>query len=464
MDACAGPWASGTIGSMKASETRYVTTVDGIHIAYQQLGDGPTDIVFTPGFLSNVDTIWGDGGHGELFRKLAALGRLIVFDRRGSGLSDRPDRADSLALELGLNDLRAVLDATGSERPVLFGYEDGGTLSAMFAATYPNRVSAVILFSPWVKGRRSPDYPWAWSEVEQDAWDDRVEEGWGTARFVHELLRSEAPDHVATDTFVEGFARHLRSCGSPGAVLAIERMQAQIDARPILPTISVPTLAVKRRDEARSSDEVRHIVDMIPGGQLVEVPGNEGVAFLGKVDALVAEVEAFIRKVKDEERTFDRHLASVLFTDVVGSTAQAAELGDRSWKALIERHHAIVRAMLARYRGVEIDNAGDGFFSTFDGPARAISCARRIIEALEPSGLTVRAGVHTGEVETINGKVGGLTVVIGARIGALAGPSEILVSRTVRDLVAGSDLAFEDAGEHELKGVPDRWHLFRAVD
>ena len=241
-------------------------------------------------------------------------------------------------------------------------------------------------------------------------------------------------------------------------------MQAQIDARPILPTISVPTLAVKRRDEARSSDEVRHIVEMIPGGQLVEVPGNEGVAFLGDVDALVTEVEAFIRKVKDEERTFDRHLASVLFTDVVDSTAQAAELGVRSWKALIERHHVIVRAMLARYRGVEIDNAGDGFFSTFDGPARAISCARRIIEALEPSGLTVRAGVHTGEVETINGKVGGLTVVIGARIGALAGPSEILVSRTVRDLVAGSDLAFEDAGEHELKGVPDRWQLFRAVD
>ena len=448
---------------MKAPETRYVTTVDGIHIAYQQMGDSQTDIVFTPGFLSNVDTIWDDGGHRELFRKLAALGRFIVFDRRGTGLSDRPDRADSLALELGLNDLRAVLDATGAERPVLFGYEDGGTLSLMFAATYPDRVAAVILFSPWVKGRASADYPWAWSEVEQDAWDDRVEKGWGTTGFVRELLRSEAPDLVPTDTFVEGFARYLRSCGSPGAVLAIERMQAQIDARPILSTISVPTLAVKRRDEARSSDEVRHIVDMIPGAKFVEVPGNEGIAFLGDVDALVGAVEAFVNTVKNEEGSFDRHLASVLFTDVVGSTAQAAELGDRSWKALIERHHAIVRAMLARYRGLEIDTAGDGFFSTFDGPARAITCAQRIIEALEPTGLTVRAGVHTGEVETINGKVGGLSVVIGARIGALAGPSEILVSRTVKDLVAGSHLSFEDAGEHELKGVPDRWQLFRTV-
>ena len=448
---------------MDRPETRYVSTVDGIHIAYRVVGDRGPDIVLTPGYISNVDTMWTDGAHAELLGKLAELGRLIVFDRRGIGLSDRPDQADALALELGLNDLRAVLDVTGSERPLLFGYEDGGTLAAMFAAAHPGRVSALVLFSPWVKGRRSPDYPWAWSDDEQQKQDDRVEHGWGSEDFVRGLLSVEAPSLVATDDFVEAFARYLRSCASPGTVLAIERMQAEIDARAILPTISVPTLTLIRRNPVRTLDEVRYITELIPGAKLIELSGDEELAFLGDVDELVASVRAFVEGIRDEEQDFERFLATVLFTDVVDSTAQAAELGDRSWKALIERHDTVVRAMVTRYHGAVMDTAGDGVFATFDGPARAVRCARQIIDSLEPTGLRIRAGVHTGEAQMINGKVGGLAVAIGARVGALAHASEVLVSQTVKDLVAGSGLTLEDAGEHELKGVPDRWHLFRVV-
>lgn len=445
-------------------KTRYVQTVDGVYIAYQVLGDGPTDIVFTPGFISNVDTAWEQGGWGELFRKLAEIGRLIIFDRRGTGLSDRPDQVESLALELGMNDLRAVMDAIGSIRPVLFGFEDGAMLAAMFAAANPDRACAIILLSAWAKGRRSPDYPWAWSDAELQAWEQRVKEDWGTERFARWLLASEAPEHERDERFVEGFTRYMRSCASPGVVLAIFKMHEQIDARPILPTISVPTLILKRtRDVERSDDEARYITSMIPGAKLFELAGKEQVPFLGDIDAIVRSVERFIAGVRNEETEFDRFLASVLFTDVVSSTARTAELGDRSWKALIERHHAIVRAMLTRYRGTEIDTAGDGFFSTFDGPARAVKCAQQIIDSLEPTGLQIRAGVHTGEVQTVDGKVGGLGVVIGARVGALAAPSEILVSQTVKDLVAGSGLRFADAGEHDLKGVPDRWRLYRVV-
>jgi pimeloyl-ACP methyl ester carboxylesterase len=375
-----------------------------VHIAYQLVGHGSPDIVYTPGFISNIDRVWAEGGHGELLEKFAGLGRLIVFDRRGTGLSDRPNEAESLALELGLNDLRAVLDAAASTRPVLFGYEDGGTLAAMFAAAHPDRVSALILFSPWVKGRRSPDYPWAWSHEEQLDWERRVEDGWGSEPFVRWLFDSEAPGRPLDHAFVEAFARYLRSCASPGTVLAIEKMQAQIDARPILPTISVPTITLRRQNPTRSLDEVRHITDMIPAAQLVELSGNEQVPFLGNVGELVRTVEMFVDGIRDEEQQFDRSLATVLFTDIVGSTARAAKIGDRAWKVLVERHHAIVRALLTRYRGSVVDTAGDGFFSTFDGPARAVRCAQQIIDALEPTGLEIRAGVHTGEIQTIDGK------------------------------------------------------------
>jgi class 3 adenylate cyclase len=450
---------------MEVPDTHYVETVDGVYIAYQVLGEGEIDIVFAGPFISNVDTAWELGGWGELFRGIAALGRLIIFDRRGSGLSDRPNEPGSLALEVGMNDLRAVLDATGSERPVLFGFEDGAMLAAMFAASNPDRASALIMFSAWAKGQRSPDYPWAWSPEEGETWVTRVKADWGTEDFVRALLSEDADDNRLDANFVRGFARYIRSCASPGAVLALDRMHQQIDARPILRTLSVPTLSLKRADDPeRSREEAEYITSLIPGARLVELAGKEHRPFLGDVNEIVRAVGEFVHEVRTEEADFDRFLASVLFTDVVQSTSRAAELGDQRWRELLERHHAIVRAMLVRYRGTEVGTAGDGFFSTFDGPARAVRCAEQIVRSLEPTGLEIRAGVHTGEVQIIDGKIGGLGVVIGARIGSLAGPSEILVSQTVKDLVAGSGLMFEDAAEHDLKGVPDRWRLYRVID
>ena len=450
---------------MQRPTTRYVETVDGVHIAYQVVGDGPIDIVYSAGFVSNVDTAWEEGHQGAFLRGLASLGRLIIFDRRGIGLSDRPDRVESLALELGVNDMRAVMDAAGSERAVLFGFEEGGTLAAMFAAGHPDRASALILFSPWVKGWWSPDYPWAYSADELAEWNRHIAEEWGTEAFARWNLGIGAPGLETDERFVADWARYYRSCASPGTMQAIDAMHEAIDARAILPTVSAPTLTLQRTGDTHmgSLEEVRYITSLIPGAKMVELPGTAHPPYFGDVDSVVRAVEGFLAGVHREESEFDRSLASVLFTDVVGSSARAAELGDREWSDLIERHHAIVRAMLTRYRGNEIDTAGDGFFATFDGPARAVRCAQQIIQALEPTGLEVRAGVHTGEVRTIDSKIGGLGVVIGARVGALAGASEVLVSQTVKDLVAGSGLAFEDAGEHDLKGVPDRWHLYRVV-
>ncbi|MEO8425353.1 MAG: adenylate/guanylate cyclase domain-containing protein [Actinomycetota bacterium] len=449
---------------MDRPETRYAKTVDGVHIAYQVVGDGPTDIVYSAGFVSNVDIAWVEGHQEVFFRGLATLGRLIIFDRRGIGLSDRPDRVESLALELGVNDLRAVMDAAGSERAMLFGFEEGGTLAAMFAAAHPDRASALILFSPWVKGSWSPDYPWGSSGDEHAEWSRRVAEEWGTEGFARWLIGLANPGKESDDRYVAECARYHRSCSSPGMMQAIDAMNDATDARAVLPTVSAPTLTLQRTEDAMGSlDEVRYITSLIPGAKMVELQGTAHPPYVGDVDSIVRAVEGFLSGVHREEAEFDRSLASVLFTDVVGSTARAAQLGDHEWSELIERHHAIVRAMLTRYRGKEIDTAGDGFFATFDGPARAVRCAQQIIQGLEPTGLEIRAGVHTGEVRAIDRKVGGLGVVIGARVGALAGASEVLVSQTVKDLVAGSGLEFEDAGEHELKGVPDLWHLYRVV-
>lgn len=450
---------------MELPKTRYTKTVDGVHIAFQVLGAGPTDIVYLPGWISNVETNWDDGHCARLFRALADVGRLIVFDRRGTGLSDRPDRAESLALELGMNDLQAVLDATASKKPVLFGYEDGGTLALMFSAAFPDRVSAVVLYAALVKGHRATDYPFRDTVEEIDEWIRRVDTEWGSDELTRWIVANGAPDRQNDDAFIQSLGRWLRSCASPGSVQAMDAMLRDMDARAILPTVSAPTLTLCRTENGYApAEEARYITSLIPGARLVELSGNADPPNLGDVDELVRAIGTFVAGVRLEEAEFDRYLASVLFTDVVGSTAHASELGDRSWAQVLERHHSIVRAMLTRYRGTEVDTAGDGFFATFDGPARAIRCAQQIVAALEPTGLQVRAGVHTGEVQTIDGKAGGLAVVIGARVGALAGPSEVFVSQTVRDLVAGSGINFEDRGEHELKGVPGRWHCYRAVE
>jgi pimeloyl-ACP methyl ester carboxylesterase/class 3 adenylate cyclase len=446
-------------------ETRYANTIDGLSIAYQVLGQGPFDLVYTDGWISNVDARWDVLPFGAFFRQLASISRLILFDRRGSGLSDRPPQAESLALEHGVDDLRAVMDAAGSERAVLFGFEDGGMLAGMFATTHPDRTVALVLFAPWAKAIKTPDWPFGWTEAEQEEWDRHVAAEWGTTAFARWNVSKAAPGRERDVVFVEAVARYFRACASPAAVEAIDAMQMEIDARQVLRSIHVPALVMNRVDDGMQPvEEARLIADTIPGAQLVELPGREHPPFVGDTDRVVEELHRFITSIRSEEAALERVLATVMFTDIVGSTDRAAALGDRAWGEVLERHHELVRAMLARYRGTEVDTAGDGFFATFDGPARATKCARAIVEGVKPLGIEVRAGVHTGEVESLAGKTGGMAVVIGSRVGAKAQASEVLASQTVKDLTAGSGLVFEDAGEHDLKGVPDLWHLYRVLE
>jgi class 3 adenylate cyclase len=443
---------------------RYTKTIDGLHIAYQVVGTGPFDLLYAPGWFSNLECVWDMPQLGDFLAELASFSRLILFDRRGFGLSDSPTTTGSWSLEVGVDDIRAVLDAAGSERAVVFGMDDSGALSAVFAASHPARVSALVLFGVFAKGLRSPDYPWGWTPQQDVAWMKRVESHWGTEEFWTDssyICPQISGDPVA----VRAWARYARLSASRGTALAIARMQAQTDVRAILPAVMVPTLVMHRTDDpAEPVEQARYIGAQVPNAEVVELPGNEHAPFAGDAERVLRELHRFVSAVRDEEAEFDRVLATVLFTDLVGSTERAATMGDGAWRDLVERHHTVIRGLLARYRGTEVDTAGDGFFATFDGPARAVRCAQAIIDALQPLGLDVRAGVHTGEVETIDGKTGGLAVNIGARVAASAGPRELLVSSTVKDLTAGSGLAFEDAGQHELKGIPDRWRLFRVVD
>jgi class 3 adenylate cyclase len=363
-----------------------------------------------------------------------------------------------------MDDIRAVMDSAGSERAVLFGTDEGGALCTLFAASDPGRVSALVLFAVWAKYFRSPDYPWGWTEQQDEAWMQRLETHWGTEEFWADSSYV-SPEVCGDPARVRAWARYARLSASRGAALALGRMQAQTDIRAVLPTVMVPTLVMHRIDDtAEPVEQARYIGEQVPNAEVVELPGSEHAPFAGDAERVLRELRRFVSAVRDEEAEFDRVLATVLFTDLVASTERAAAVGDRAWRELVERHHAVIRALLGRYRGREVDTAGDGFFATFDGPARAVRCARAIIDAVQPLGLDVRAGVHTGEVETIDGKTGGLAVTIGARVAASAAPRELLVSSTVKDLTAGSGLEFEDAGRHELKGIPEPWHLFRVVN
>jgi pimeloyl-ACP methyl ester carboxylesterase/class 3 adenylate cyclase len=439
-------------------ETRYVRTEDGVHVGYQVFGEGPYDFVLNDGWLSNVDANWDVSEFAPFLRALARRARVIMFDRRGFGVSDRPSSPEDMTLDKGLDDLRAVLDAAGSERAVMYGFEAGAALSLLFAGSYPERTQGLILVAPLVCYWRSADFPWGSTEVEAREWDEWIERSWGTV----ELWRWNIEEMGATpnEDELREWARWSRLAASPQAALNIDRVERQIDVRALLPQIRVPTLVVlSERDRDRTWGAAPWVAEQIPGARYVEIPN--ALHWMRAEDVLFfEEIDRFVSGIRDEEAEFDRVLATVLFTDIVGSTERAVELGDRAWRDLVERHHAAVRGMLGRYRGTEVDTAGDGFFATFDGPARGVRCAQQIVEAVRPLGLEVRAGVHTGEVQTIDGKVGGLGVVIGSRLGSLAGPSEVLVSQTVKDLVAGSGLAFEDRGRHALKGVPDEWQLY----
>jgi class 3 adenylate cyclase/pimeloyl-ACP methyl ester carboxylesterase len=446
-------------------ETRYTKTVDGVHIAYQVLGHGPVDFVLvTSSYTSNIEIAWEWRYSASLFRGLAARGRLLVFDRRGTGLSDGVIGERLPSLDARMDDIRAVMDAADSERAVLCGLEDGGALCFLFGATYPERTAGIITIGASSRGSWAPDYPWTWNEEEWAEWLNKIEAGWGTAEFVQDLVRWVFPSHAEDAEFVRGYARVVRHSLSPGDAVVAERMFKETDVRHVLPAIQAPTLVLHfAEDQVESAQEGHYIAEHIPGAVFVELPGVDHGTWISSPSRF-SDIDRFLASLRAEQQEFDRVLATVLFTDIVGSTEKAAELGDRAWKQLLDRHHRVVRGLLGRYRGREIDTAGDGFFATFDGPARGVRCAQAIAGAVQPLGLEIRAGLHTGEIEIDGDDVRGIAVHIGARVGALAGPSQILVSSTVKDLVAGSGLTFEDASEHELKGVPDRWHLYRVME
>jgi class 3 adenylate cyclase/pimeloyl-ACP methyl ester carboxylesterase len=394
-------------------------------------------------------------------RRLASFCRLIRFDKRGTGMSDRVSGVPTL--ETRMDDVRAVMDATGCERAALIGLSEGGPMSILFAATYPERAWALALCGTFARVRWAPDYPIGASDEEARRDDEEIEQRWGEPEEALALAREVAPE--SSDDELQAFATMIRQSASPGAALALNRMNDEIDVRDVLPAIRVPTLVLNREGEHPFIRQgSAYLAQHIAGARYVELPGSSHAPFAGDSESYVRAIEGFLQEAWAEEASAepepDRVLATILFTDIVGSTAKAVELGDARWRELLEQHHATVRRLLLRHRGTELDTAGDGFFASFDGPARGIRCARAITESVRDLGIEVRAGLHTGECERMNSKVGGIAVHIGARVAAEAGPGEVVVSSTVKDLVAGSGIAFHDRGAAELKGVPGEWRLF----
>ena len=437
---------------MDVPETRYAKSGD-LSIAYQVVGKGPLDLIYVPGWISNVELMWEEPAHAHVLERLAKFSRLILFDKRGTGLSD-PVPLDRLpTLEERMDDVRAVLDAVDCRQAAVFGFSEGGLMSVLFAATYPERTTALALYGVFAKRIKSDDYPWAPAPEDRKREIEDLERNWSERMDLDKLAPSE------DDAFKNRLATYFRRSASPGAAVALMRMNTQIDVRDVLPSIQAPTLVLHRTDDLDANvAEGRWVAEHIPGAKFVELPGDAHTLWAGDTDALVDEIEEFLTGARRGPEP-DRVLATVLFTDIVGSTQQATKLGDRRWRELLERHHALVRKELDRFNGRGLDTAGDGFLATFDGPARAIRCAGAIESGVQVLGLEVRAGVHTGECELFGDKVAGLAVHTGARIASEAGAGEVLVSQTVKDLVAGSGISFEDRGEHELKGV-GAWRLY----
>jgi pimeloyl-ACP methyl ester carboxylesterase/class 3 adenylate cyclase len=440
---------------------RYAKSGD-VNVAYGIVGDGPFDLVFVGGWvLSTLEVAW-EGPAADTLSRLASFSRLIVFDKRGTGLSDRTTGIPDL--ETRMDDIRAVMDAAGSKRAAILGVSEGGPMTLLFAATYPDRTAAAILYGTGPSNKRTDDYPWGLTPEE---WDERIRREaprLGTDEWVDERLAAFSPSLAHDEAAKRWWRRWVRASASPGAVLALRHMNRGIDVRQILRTISVPTLVLHPvDDEVSFLDEGRYLAERIPGAEMVELPGADHGWWVHP-EEIGRETERFLRGLWDRGEwdvvETDRVLATVLFTDIVDSTAKLAEMGDRRWREVAQQHHSIVRRQLLRFSGREIDTAGDGFFASFDGPARAIRCACAIRDAVSDLGLEVRAGLHTGECEVLDGKVGGIAVHIGARVAGQAGPGEVLVSSTVKDIVSGSGIRFQERGHAELKGVPGQWSLY----
>jgi class 3 adenylate cyclase len=443
-------------------ETHYAKS-GGVNIAYQVVGDSSIDIVAIPALITHVELLWEHPPLARFLSRLGSFSRLIILDPRGTGLSDRVPDSALPTLEERMDDVRAVQEAVGSERAALLAFYDVGPMAALFAATYPERTSALILYGSFPRWLQADDYPWGLPYSEYDRLLAATETSWGP-RFFRFLAVAGSPSSAHDEDFQSWWAKVMRFGVSPGAAKAIFRMAGATDVREILPSIRVPTLILQRTDVNPLNQHPqagRYMAERIPSAKLVEFPGVDWHPFRGDQDAILDEVAEFLTGMRLTP-TSDRVLATILFTDIVDSTRRAAEVGDDRWRDLLERHHGVVRRQLERFRGREINTAGDGFLATFDGPARAIQCGNALAAAVHALGLEIRAGVHTGEVEIMGEDVGGIAVHIAARVMAQAGAGEVLVSGAVPPLVAGSGLEFEDRGMHGLKGVPGEWRLYAA--
>ena len=429
--------------------TRYAKSGD-VHIAYQVFGEGPVNLVLAPPFVSNIENYWDEPDFARWLLRLASYARVVMLDKRGTGMSDRV--AELPGLDERIDDLRAVMDAVGMEQAALLGMSEGGPLTALFAATYPERCRALVLYGTFARFTS-----WLPTEEALEGFLGYIDQAWGTGG----SLPLFAPTRANDPSFQRWWGRFERLGASPAAATALMRMNSQIDISGILPTIRVPTLVIHRTEDVTINVEGgRYLAEHIPGARYLELPGTDHIPFVGDNAAEIADaIEEFLTGSRAPV-TVDRVLATVLFTDIVGSTEKAAALGDRRWRDLLDNHHATIRRCLTRFRGHEIKTTGDGILATFDGPARGVRCACAIAEEIRPLGIEVRAGLHTGECEMMDEDVGGIAVHIGARVAALAAAGEVLVSGTVKDLVAGSGLRFGDRGSRSLKGIPGEWHIF----
>ena len=436
----------------QSAEIRYAKS-GNVSLAYQAFGAGETDLVLAPGYISNLEANWEEPNCARFLERLASRFRVVMFDKRGTGLSDRIPAA---TLEERADDVRAVMDAAGVERGALLGWSEGGSYSAFFAAREPERVSHLILYAAPSRIVRTDDYPTGWPPEMFDQILADTEATWGTDAVAGWVNPSGAKD----EAYRRWFGHMQRLAATPGSAREMMAGLRDLDIRDLLPSLRVPTLILHRVEETWVRVEhSRYLAEHIPGAKYLELPGNDHWPWMGDGDAVIDEIEEFVTGTRPV-REPDRVLATVLFTDIVDSTRRATDLGDRRWRDVLERHNQVVRQSLERFRGDEVKTMGDGFLATFDGPARGIRCARAVVDDLGPLGVDLRAGLHTGECEAMNGDLGGVAVHIGARVAAKAQPGEVLVSSTVKDLVAGSEIAFQDRGEHELKGVPGRWRLF----
>ncbi len=441
---------------LKKPKTKYAKSGE-INIAYQVVGEGSIDIIYIPGWVSNIDMMWTEYRLATFLTKLASFSRLILFDKRGTGLSDRMNKYSTL--EERIDDIRAVMDAVGSESAALFGHSEGGSVSMLFAATYPQRTIALVTFGVFAKRKYSKDYPWAPTDVERQLSYEMIEKNWADGDM--EGLRSAVPSLADDNKFMDWFASYLRAGASPGAALELQRLNTDVDITGILSSIKVPTLLLHRTgDKDAHVDEAKYIAEQIPNSKFVELPGDDHLFWTGDSYSILAEIEEFITGIRPN-KVFNRVLSTILFTDIVGSTEHLTRCGDNKWMDILEKHNTLVREELRRFNGKEIKSTGDGFLATFDGPSRAVRCAEAIRDEVKTLEIEITAGIHTGECEIFDaGDIGGIAVHIAARILSKAQPGQILISMTVKHLLSGDGSLFTDLGNVSLKGIEEDYRIY----